>query len=818
VNGDEQDSYLEALLDGEITAPDNTNASPALLKLGRLQKAFAALQWSAAEKPAFSEDEVLFRWQHLAVLTLIGSGGFGEVYKAWDDTLEREVALKLRHRSEGFAPAAGRAFIEEARRLARVRHPNVLAVHGAGVADQRAGMWTDLIDGETLQQEILTHGVLTPAEILHLASSLADALGAVHRAGIIHGDLKPANVMRERFSGRIVLMDFGAGARLNGKGEAWLSSGSTHYMAPEQASGDKVGAAVDVFALGAVLHFAATATTFDKNFVALEKRRELPKPIRSLIGEMLRTNEAARPSVNSIAQSCHYFRGEPERRRRRRLRYLVFAALASTALVATVGYWWSSKARAAAELERNRAVATQDFLLGILRSPNPYQAPNPTRRLDALFENAVAALPGPFANDPATQGRLLQQFGRSLIILDRYDSAFTALSRAQTILQANVPATHPALVDTRSVLSDLYRLRRDYPSAIKLTATQMTQCLPKPALPASNCLALRNDQIEANGFAGDSRLALNLAAQAEQFAQANQLDHEYEAVFVDYLTGVFLRQRGELMQASQRFVQLTQRTLQTVDPAHPGLLTDLMWLAWVANDMGDNALAIRLNQASSAGRVLLFGGASRYSIEARLQGGGLLFFSGDPKASRNELLALLADIPSDKAFQSYAEQATVWLAFTDPEFRRNLDLKALLQQRVSSLGVRSTQTRELSVQLAALALLEQDENTADFLLEKAEIQSLPDDFPYLAPLAWSVAAHRAKQAGLLAQANDFLNRTEFLLRQQNRRLFDPIDQRWLGAENAQMRTNRTSIANIGEKVIATRRALPAKNVPKPANF
>src|SRR6187402_2939314 len=133
--------WLDALLDGEAPPAGAVAPSAALGKLARLQRAFADLQWAELEAPA-AHAPVLFQWGHLAVLASIGVGGFGEVYRAFDPMLHREVALKLRRTGNQFAPVAGRAFIEEARRLAQVRHPHVLAVHGAAVHDGRAGIWT----------------------------------------------------------------------------------------------------------------------------------------------------------------------------------------------------------------------------------------------------------------------------------------------------------------------------------------------------------------------------------------------------------------------------------------------------------------------------------------------------------------------------------------------------------------------------------------------------------------------------------------------------------------------------------------------------
>ncbi len=99
-------------------------------------------------------------WGHLQQLQLAGQGGFGAVYRAYDPTLDRAVALKLRHDEGPALLPSGVDFVAEARRLARVRHPNVLAVHGASYHAGRAGIWTDWIEGETLSGRIARSGPL----------------------------------------------------------------------------------------------------------------------------------------------------------------------------------------------------------------------------------------------------------------------------------------------------------------------------------------------------------------------------------------------------------------------------------------------------------------------------------------------------------------------------------------------------------------------------------------------------------------------------------------------------------------------------------
>lgn len=192
------------------------------------------------------------RFRHLQLQHRLGGGFGGEVWRAWDSVLERSVALKLRPAGAP-DPRHEARLLDEARALARVDHPNVLRVLGAGVDGGRFGVWSEYVDGEDLETRLRRDGRLGAGEARSLGAALCAALAAVHGAGFVHGDVKPANVMRTR-DGRHVLCDLGSATPLRGDGRARpLTSGSPLYLAPEVLEGGRPGVAVDVYALGATL-------------------------------------------------------------------------------------------------------------------------------------------------------------------------------------------------------------------------------------------------------------------------------------------------------------------------------------------------------------------------------------------------------------------------------------------------------------------------------------------------------------------------------------------------------------------------------------
>jgi len=197
------------------------------------------------------------QWGHLTVLERASAGKSGEIWRAWDAWLQREVALKflLRTEEQGTDDAA---LLDEARALARVRHTGVVAVYGIGEHAGRIGMWMELLIGNTLELEIARRGPLPPSEVAQTGLDLCRALEAVVAAGLVHRDIKPANIVRES-NGRIVLTDFGLGRRLVlGDSDPWRSSGTPVFMSPEQLAGESATPRSDLYALGVTLRWALT--------------------------------------------------------------------------------------------------------------------------------------------------------------------------------------------------------------------------------------------------------------------------------------------------------------------------------------------------------------------------------------------------------------------------------------------------------------------------------------------------------------------------------------------------------------------------------
>ena len=193
------------------------------------------------------------RWGNFELLRKLGEGTFGEVYHARDTWLDHSVALKL------LKPIVDRTrFLREARTLARIRHDNVVRIHGADEHNGVLGFWMDFIEGPTLADVVAHEGVRSPTEAAVIGQALCSAMAAVHATQIVHRDIKAQNVIRHTETGHIILMDFGAGEAMDAKDADRNPTGTPLYLAPELFDGRVATPETDIYALGVLLFHLVT--------------------------------------------------------------------------------------------------------------------------------------------------------------------------------------------------------------------------------------------------------------------------------------------------------------------------------------------------------------------------------------------------------------------------------------------------------------------------------------------------------------------------------------------------------------------------------
>src|SRR2546422_751983 len=190
----------------------------------------------------------------------LGRGGMGVVYKARDERLKRQVAIKVLPPELGFREEIRIRFLREAETAARLSHPHIVPIHSVGEApDGLVYFVMAFVDGESVAGKLSRRGRLPPEEARRVMLETADALGAAHALGIIHRDVKPDNILLEGSRGRVVVTDFGIAKALSSTtGPATLTAtgvaiGTPHYMSPEQAAGDReIDGRSDIYSLGVV--------------------------------------------------------------------------------------------------------------------------------------------------------------------------------------------------------------------------------------------------------------------------------------------------------------------------------------------------------------------------------------------------------------------------------------------------------------------------------------------------------------------------------------------------------------------------------------
>jgi eukaryotic-like serine/threonine-protein kinase len=239
----------------------------------------------------------------------LGQGAMANVYRAMDDRLDRDVAVKLFHSGQDAAVRA--RFGAEAQALARLSHPGLVSIFDAGVEGDRPYLVMQLVDGESLRDRLLA-GPLNSDDVVLLGARLATALAHVHRNGIVHRDIKPSNIVLDSNSSPH-LADFGIAllldaARMTGSNEIM---GTAAYLAPEQILGADVGAEADVYSLGLVLLECLTGeleypgvSKVESALARLHRSPRMPEDISPVLGELLTAMTARDATDRPTSGDC----------------------------------------------------------------------------------------------------------------------------------------------------------------------------------------------------------------------------------------------------------------------------------------------------------------------------------------------------------------------------------------------------------------------------------------------------------------------------------------------------------------------------------
>lgn len=322
-----------------------------------------------------SHPEMLGRLGRYEIERIIGAGGMGIVLKGFDSELNRPVAIKLLAPHLARVGAARQRFAREARAAAAVVHENVVPIHNVESEHAFPFLVMQYIPGESLQARVERDGPLSVAEVLRIGLQAASGLAAAHAQGLVHRDVKPANILLEIGVERAYLTDFGL-ARASDDASLTCTgvvAGTPHYMSPEQADGQPLDHRSDLFSLGSVLYFMATGhppfradrpmavlkrTCHDPHRPAWQCNADIPDALSTIIDRLLEKLPARRFASASELQHAlanalaNVQQGRCGRRRReqdrRRILLAVGVLIAAIALGATIGavrqFWPTSLA------------------------------------------------------------------------------------------------------------------------------------------------------------------------------------------------------------------------------------------------------------------------------------------------------------------------------------------------------------------------------------------------------------------------------------------------------------------------------------------
>lgn len=307
-----------------------------------------------SQAPELAAGQVL---SHFRIESRIGQGGMGAVYRAWDEKLQRTVAIKVLADGRLSNPASRQRFLREARAASALNHPGIVTIHEVASDYEIDFIAMELVEGESLDRPIPKKG-LPLKQALDYAVQIAGALAKAHAAGIIHRDLKPSNVMVTP-EGRVKLLDFGLARRLptgDGSGSTLTHSGeimgTPAYMSPEQAEGKPVDARSDIFSFGSLLYEMVSGrkafrgdSEISTMAAVLQAKpdpldRSCPAELVKLIGRCQQKDPAHRLQVMADVQvELEELKEETEARKTRKGRRIAWVATAAVAAVLGTSAW-----------------------------------------------------------------------------------------------------------------------------------------------------------------------------------------------------------------------------------------------------------------------------------------------------------------------------------------------------------------------------------------------------------------------------------------------------------------------------------------------
>jgi len=448
------------------------------------------------------------RVRQIEILSVLGEGGMGRVYAAYDARLKRRVALKVIRREGARDERLRKRFLREARVLSTLKHPGICQIYDIIEEEEGDFLVLEEVPGRNLRA-IISDG-MDIGTALDIGAQILEILIVVHREGIIHRDLKPENIMLQP-DGRVKILDFGVAGAVREKltlPPADLSDaddaedefgrmltveelttqgvrvGTLRYMSPEQARGEPLSPSSDIYSFGLVLREMITGKVpFGENLDMqvliqkvgwgdLEPLPGLRSDLRNFLERLTSPAPADRPSARDAVEKLRRIVEAPARRRRRALVASVLVLL--TLLSGGLAFQWQ---RARSEAERAQRLLketreTSDFLESLFRLSDPFSESALTGRgpvaVETLLEKGVENIRNRFADQPLSRARLMLLLGRIERRIGHFDRAADLLAEAVSILREDQDANPKELGEALLELGETRRRQADYEAAEEL--------------------------------------------------------------------------------------------------------------------------------------------------------------------------------------------------------------------------------------------------------------------------------------------------------------------------------------------------------------
>ncbi len=601
---------------------------------------------------------------HIRFESLLGRGGMGEVYRAFDEKLQRVVAVKTIRPEHRLSGTARSRFLREARMLSRLANPLICQVYDLIEAEEADLLVLEFVEGETLDQ-LRAGRRLAEREVLELGAKIAEALAVAHREHIIHRDLKPANIMVLP-TGAVKVLDFGI-ARSSTDEEVHPGSGgltpemprdpeatialversaattsfsaaltqqgaivgTVLYMSPEQASGEGLTEASDLFSFGIVLQELLTGKPAYPNepipqlIMRVADNMSLPisgvdPDIARLVEDLKHPLPARRPTAEETLERLRFILDKPQRLRRRRLKVAALATTFAllTIVLAVVSYLAVREKRArahaeslAVDLEREAARANREattanrvvkFLVDLFEQADPEQSQGREVTVREIVALGGQRITGQLANEPLIQARLQDTLGSITWRLGDLPAAASLLEQALATEERERGPDDPVVAQVLSHLGAVYVDLERFPEAAKALARAEAILGQQPSPPVGELARNLNSMGALAYKQGDLDEAEARYSRSLELLRSEAQPPPRDVALALNNLAILAWRRADFATAAARYREALVLNEELLGANHPHLAAQLNNMGILARDLGNFAESERLHRRALA--------------------------------------------------------------------------------------------------------------------------------------------------------------------------------------------------------------------------